>query len=460
LLLLLAVCAYAGERLTWTELWCHTEPSSIYNATGIAHSACTKHTLANVAVALFNLAVVGSANYGFVLATLRLDGRQLTAIQILLAVFKLGFNSAVVPSVQNRVKALGAQHEATMSQLLQVLLNVIGIPCLVVLFISPACFFDALKGPDSVTSSYEYDGDCYSFVPDPKGGVRCDGLVIEEDTTEYTPPFTYSYQCSSSFVTSYAPTYVIMCVISGFVLPAYRLLQFWLRYNLSPTSRLFPLVMAATPRILEELPSPQELAEARSDPLYRPVFYANELLMNMFTYLALILTFGALFPPLAVCCAVAMVSVVLTALLEVGYYMTAATSAGRQDCLNDIENACKGVATFHQLRVALYMVLTVTCMFYTLFLFDTLGYEVGFAGAFWVLLVVPMLPVVIAFVYKAVSVGTAPPKVIERSNPDVGVELGSVKIISEGSSLAAGERTQADQLDSHQFSSTNPMHVP
>jgi hypothetical protein len=46
-------------------------------------------------------------------------------------------------------------------------------------------------------------------------------------------------------------------------------------------------------------------------------------------------------------------------------------------------------------------VLAMSCVFYTLFLFDTLGDEVGFAGAFWVLIAVPLLPVMALAVHTA-----------------------------------------------------------
>jgi hypothetical protein len=39
--------------------------------------------------------------------------------------------------------------------------------------------------------------------------------------------------------------------------------------------------------------------------------------------------------------------------------------------------------------------LTVSCWFYTLFLFDTLGDAVGFSKAYWVLIVFPVLPMVL-----------------------------------------------------------------
>jgi Leucine-rich repeat (LRR) protein len=471
LLLQLPICAYAAEQLA-----VYADPQLIHGgADADAHAttattglstAGMRHTLASTAVMLISLVVVTGVNITFVIATLRLNGKQLTAVQVLLAVFKLGFNNVVVPALESRVEMLGnGRSTSTAVRLLLVLLNVIVIPCLVVIVISPACFYDALKGTDPVTSSYEYSGDCLSFrvVTDQSTGAQtltCAGAQTAVDTTTYTPPFTYSYQCSSSFVTSYAPTFVIMCIISGFVVPAQRLLLMWLRSHLSSASRLYSIVTAATPRILKELSRPQDLAQACSERLYRPVFDANKLVMSLLTYLALLLTFGALFPPLAVCCAAAMASVVLAARLEVGRYVCAAVAADRQDCLDEMESACAGVATPQQLRIVLYLVLAVSCMFYTLFLFDTLGYEVGFAGAFWVLIVVPLLPMA-AWALHASAVRLSSTVKHPRSSVEVGVELGSMHasadpaVVSE--SVAEIGPRKDGQLD---ISSANPMHEP
>jgi Leucine-rich repeat (LRR) protein len=470
-LLQLPICAFVAERFL-SSMDLRPMTFTVVETTEIV--TATNQMVASVAALLLSLAVVTGINVAFVIATLNLNGRELTVIQILLAVFKLGFNNVVAPALQDRVRASGVGHRVTMSQVLLALLNVIVIPCLAVMVISPACFYDALKGTDAVTSSYEYDGSCQllSFVTDEATGevtVACTVVQTEVGTTSYTPPFTYSYQCSSSFVTSYAPTFVIMCIISGFVLPAYHLLLLWLRGNLPPTSRLNSVVTAATPRIQRELPSPQNLAQARSDPLYRPVFDANKLVISLVTYLALLLTFGALFPPLAVCCAVAMASVVLTARLEVGRYVSAAVAGDRQDCLDEVESACAGVETPQQLRVALYLILTVSCLFYTLFLFDTLGYEVGFVGAFWVLIVLPLLPALAWALQAAAAVGvrgrrpmTEANKAPHTADPEAGTELTDILAVScstvkveQGTVHGANDHSGSDGT-----ARANPMHIP
>jgi Leucine-rich repeat (LRR) protein len=473
LLVQLPICVYVAEQLLLRGC-----PQPLSSEVRSVVRFSLQQTAAHVAVMLFSLAVVTGTNVAFVIATLNFNGRELTVIQILLAMFKLGFNNIAAPALQNRVRTPGMGHEITASQLLLVLLNVIVIPCMVVMVISPACFYDAITGSDPVTSSFKYGVSCQEPLvnTDLAGNVMdvtCASVQTEVGITSYKPPFTYSYQCSSSFVTYYAPTFVIMCIISSFVLPAQRLLLLWLRVNVSPASRLYNMVQAATPRILRELSSPQDLAQARSGPLYRPVFDANKLVTSLLTYLALLLTFGALFPPLAVCCAVAMVSVVLTARLEVGRYVSAAVAADRRDCLDEVESACAGVATPQQLRLALYLVVTVSCMFYTLFLFDTLGYEVGFAGAFWVLIVVPLLPVVAWALHTAIrlrgSLWVTATHTVKDSNTadlEVGVELAAVQaasgtgvipaaVVESGAQAAA--TTEPPRL---QLSSTNPMHAP
>ena len=45
------------------------------------------------------------------------------------------------------------------------------------------------------------------------------------------------------------------------------------------------------------------------------------------------------------------------------------------------------------------MLISVSACFYTLFLFDTLGDAVGFQGAYWVLIVMPLMPLCMYSVY-------------------------------------------------------------
>jgi hypothetical protein len=107
----------------------------------------------------------------------------------------------------------------------------------------------------------------------------------------------------------------------------------------------------------------------------------------------------------------------------------------------------------------------VSCMFYTLFLFDTLGYEVGFAGAFWVLIVVPLLPVVAWALYVAAARargrGAATTlnthKTEHSPDTEVGTELPALETVTvAGTMPAEPARSEQEALTT----SANPLQDP
>jgi Leucine-rich repeat (LRR) protein len=453
LLLQLALC---GLCATWLEALCDhkTMVATILNESvatplmadlGLQVAVFTAYLLVNITV------VVG-VNVGFVLATLNVNGSDLTVIQILLAVFKLVFNNIALPALTRLIGSLRTRSGQSIAkgfasvQLGLSMFNNIVIPCLVVALISPTCFYDALHSPSAVTSSYEYSGACAYVLSSTT--LQCVATVAAVEQTSYTPQFAYSYQCSSSFITYYAPTFVTMCIISGIFIPAQRLLVVWIRHRLSPSSRLHALVTAATPRILREVQCPEEIARARNNPLQSPIFDPNKLVNSLLMYLALLLTFGAMFPPLAVCCAGTMLSTVLYARLAVGRYVAISEAAGRTDCVEQIEVACLDATNPRQLRATLAAVLTVSCLFYTLFLFDTLGDAVGFHGAYWVLIVVPVMPISgLALRCALPQINTVPSSAGAPQQADTGgcVELANVQL--------------AQKMASDASAASNPLHA-
>jgi hypothetical protein len=131
-------------------------------------------------------------------------------------------------------------------------------------------------------------------------------------------------------------------------------------------------------------------ASATSSSPYFPYFDASQHLITLLTYLALLLTFGAVFPPLAVCFVVTMLCMAGFTRLKVGRFLCNAHAEGLMGCAAAVERECGGVGGTGLLRRSVGMVVAFSCLFYTLFLFDTLGDAVGLAGAYWVLIVVPL----------------------------------------------------------------------
>lgn len=87
------------------------------------------------------------------------------------------------------------------------------------------------------------------------------------------------------------------------------------------------------------------------------------------------------------------------------------------------------------------MLISISCLFYTLFLFDTLGNTAGFDGAYWVLIVTPLIPAVLFILYYIAEVHglshnkrALPPSTVEKDIPAVEFSKDGA---SEGMELAS-----------------------
>jgi hypothetical protein len=211
--------------------------------------------------------------------------------------------------------------------------------------------------------------------------------------TSYSPPFDYSYQCSSSFITYYAPAYVIMCIIAGFALPAAQVVLQRLHSRSVVGTHWFAVLDTVLPRILKPLSQNNNIhVMSSTGNVFAPILDARQHLITLKTYLALLMTYGAVFPPLAVCFLITMAAMVLFTKLKVGRFLVNAREANLPGQVAIVEQECAGVGEPGILLRAVCMIAVSAGVFYTLFLFDTLGDQRGLSGAYWVLIVMPLLP--------------------------------------------------------------------
>jgi Leucine-rich repeat (LRR) protein len=101
------------------------------------------------------------------------------------------------------------------------LFNNVIIPGIAIAFVLPDCFYNALYAAGNVSSLYNFDA-CYEYIliDDSKSNV----CIGESATVTYTPPFIYSYQCSSKIIINYVDVYVLMFILVGLVLPTMKIL--------------------------------------------------------------------------------------------------------------------------------------------------------------------------------------------------------------------------------------------
>jgi Leucine-rich repeat (LRR) protein len=396
---------------------------------------------------LIDVVVVVGVNVLYVYIAIYQSSALLVLAQVLMSFFKLLWNSvcmdAILRALVGRVapQLLVGQGYAKayrvrlMSlQVFTALLNSVVVPCLVVAAVSPNCFYNVFQPAPTVRSVLSYKGcsnldvfgECYAFAY-----VRV--------ATSYDAPFTYSYQCSSSLITYYAPAFVNLCIITVFAVPSAQLVSLQLLQRLPLGSNggyAQGLLRLIVPPILR--PLPDQTAE-RDAAHTVPYVQASRILVSLATSLSVLLTFGAVFPPLGLALTFTAAATVLFTKLTIGRFLCGAEDRGQlATYLAILEQQCDGAGSAGFLRGTAWMLVTLTCLFYTLFLFDTLGDAVGFRGALWVLIVVPLLPAVlyagVAFAERGsssgVAEGEARPKEAEVGGATGDVELSVVGTVS------------------------------
>jgi hypothetical protein len=125
-----------------------------------------------------------------------------------------------------------------------------------------------------------------------------------------------------------------------------------------------------------------------------------ELLVFELTFVGLILTFGTIFPPLAIaffisiCCRSYFYECIL------GRFIIDTAKLEFYSKLDILEDNFKVQPLQSTLKKCGWFLLYVSCGFYTLFLYDILGDSVGFYKAYWVLIVMPCIPLYIQVLIK------------------------------------------------------------
>ena len=104
------------------------------------------------------------------------------------------------------------------------------------------------------------------------------------------------------------------------------------------------------------------------------------------------MTFGVIFPPLAVAFLLSIFVSSYSNQAIIGRFLLATVSSKRYTHLDLLEDNLKVQPMLSTLQKCGWFLLYTACCFYTLFLFDILGDSVGFNGAYWVLIVMPCIP--------------------------------------------------------------------
>eukprot|EP01040_Poterioochromonas_malhamensis_P001253 gene1253-1328_t len=135
-----------------------------------------------------------------------------------------------------------------------------------------------------------------------------------EDDSSFTPAFSYSYQCSSAFLTDYIPVFIFMLLWSSVLLPGIVFLlsnlfpTFEERENEGGLTRILRMTAKSLLPIGWGLVNEEEL-KSRSKNL---ILHRKQLLTLRISYtFAVMFVFGSLFPPLAFIAVIAIINITM-----------------------------------------------------------------------------------------------------------------------------------------------------
>ena len=154
---------------------------------------------------------------------------------------------------------------------------------------------------------------------------------------------------------------------------------------------VLPLPLKPIPVVCKELTDDIELIQG------------NRAVVSLITILGMILTFGAVFPPLAASFLLTALSLMYFTQYKIGNLLSGAKEQNESLLVKRIEQECTAIGTAPILMNSMWILIIVSACFYTLFLFDTLGNAVGPRSAYWVLILMPLIPMCMCAVYKLYS---------------------------------------------------------
>lgn len=239
-------------------------------------------------VSLFNIlfVVFVKSVYIYLLIWQDLSYRTQIAVNVAVSVFDVFWNTLVVAKLVSLFSSLVRSKTRIRWHLLLLLFNSIVAPMVSAACTDRSCFVEVFVGRDSVVSKSQY-----SACTDASGNT-CSDIDIVELSSSFTPPFSYSYQCMSSILTSFIPVFLFSHILVGFLVPVALICCLCLStsHTRSAVTHLLPIVL---------FPEAYYTGTGTPEKILRP----GLILSNLLNHFAVMLTFGVAAPLLAICIA-------------------------------------------------------------------------------------------------------------------------------------------------------------
>ena len=449
-------------------------------------------------IVLLNLLIMSAADFSYVYIVLNYSAVVVSLAALALAIFRLITNSFLLwhalpltkrfiffVTSQPLTKKANPYYDCTARDIsfLEniILFNNIIIPVLAIVFILPDCFYNALFAAAKVTSTYSYNS-CFQFIIANSEEHSC---TVEYQSTTYSPPYLYSYQCSSKIIINYVTVYILLFLLVGIVLPCLRISLKLLYDRLGKsidrleTTAGTPTIASERRRILRKYvevllpetlkdykesmkPGPDEPEANRPtnggdveeegsgnnkksfrESIFQVVHWIKEkrrkrrerfdrihfnkidVTVQINSYITILVSFGALFPPLAVIACFSIFSLTYFTELCLGRLLHDTRALGYDWYEEQIEKECEDIEKSNNLT--LWSTLFVSCCLFGYILFDTMGDTQGWLAALPLtvfILLLPLLLLLLIVVYsRCYPIPSEPAGISESSGPSLSSPL-------------------------------------
>jgi hypothetical protein len=271
------------------------------------------------------------------------------------------------------------------------LINNVVIPILSITVVFPSCLYNLLFAPSNISSSYNYES-CLNYNEGEISSLFCEPVT---SVSSFTPAFTYSYICSAETVIYYSPVYITNFLIIGFVLPLKNVI-FKLGYDkyyrdYGPDSKLFRFCDYWLAESLRNL-VPEKPIKPRL--LFKKLILTTQLSSSI----AIILIFGALFPPVAISGCMSIITMTYAEELMIGRLLFESSKQGISWYQDKLEKDCEGIAK--SLNLSLRSTIFFACILFTFVLFDAYGSTAGWRATLPLALTMCMFPLLLGASYQ------------------------------------------------------------
>lgn len=281
------------------------------------------------------------------------------------------------------------------------LLNNLIVPAVAIACVSSNCFNNALIAEPTDADEYITQQCAVFLVNYQKSTDTCAFEETVVKTVSYDPQFIYSYQCASTIAMTYSTVFIFMFTISGVILPAVKIAVTRTLYSLEDT----------TWRTWLKAILPSRFGPPTPEGVGRPImlFHKGKFAVRAVSYLAIIIAFGSIFPPLALVGCLAMLVITYTEQFLVGSLLLAADRSGltwyRQELCR------QAVGTLEFFHSSFRQIVPFSCIVLGYLIFDTMGYSKGFKYALLIALLFILPPLVLFPLAIRITVNRLIPRV-------------------------------------------------